>query len=202
MKDRWMTMLLISVMSLGLAACGSIDETSTDRKESQQIEQSQGADRGEAQAESSAVAGTDANAQTTLESSQAEQSDAPLDEQTPGTEGQEVSGAADTGAVSDPDEQTRDAADIKVNSSEDAVKLLEAVFGTEDAETGYPYSFGYIDKFTVDGIEYYGFVWSWLVESDHLSRLTDVLVQTDGSAIYQGNYDGQDWEINSGNMLK
>lgn len=202
MKYRWMTVLLISVMSLGLAACGSIDETSTERKEAQQIEQSQTANREEAQAGSSAAEGADGNGQTTLESSNEGQSDAASEEQTLGTEGQEAFGAADTSADSDPDEQTRDAADIKVNNPEDAVKLLEAVFGTEDAETGYPYSFGYIDTFTVDGIEYYGFVWSWLVESDHLSRLTDVLVQTDGSAIYQGNYDGQDWEINSGNMLK
>lgn len=73
-------------------------------------------------------------------------------------------------------------------SKEQAEKLLEDTLGTEDEQTGNTYSFGYEDTVTVDGANYHVFEWSWLVDNDHLSRLTELFVRADGKAIYEGLY--------------
>lgn len=77
---------------------------------------------------------------------------------------------------------------------EEAEKLLSQTLGEQDEETGNTYSFGYVDTFTIDGTEYHMFVWSWLVE-DHSSRLADLFVAVDGSAIYEGLYNGETAEV-------
>ena len=79
---------------------------------------------------------------------------------------------------------------------EDAEQLLVSVLGTQDEQTGYTYSFGYIETMTIDGAEYHAFVWSWLVE-DHNSRLGELFVAVDGSAIYEGEYLGDSAELNT-----
>lgn len=79
-------------------------------------------------------------------------------------------------------------------TSEEAEKLLFQTLGEKDQETGNTYSFGYVDAVTVDGTEYHMFVWSWLVE-DHSSRLTDLFVAVDGTAIYEGLYNGETAEV-------
>ncbi len=68
-----------------------------------------------------------------------------------------------------------------------ALKLIEKTLGTKDEETGYTYTFGHINTMTVDGSEYHVFMWGWIVD-DHMSRLTDLFVKTDGSAIYEGTF--------------
>ncbi len=91
--------------------------------------------------------------------------------------------------------------DITVESEDDGVLLLKAYFGTEDDETGNAYVFIYLNTVTIDDTEYYAYTWSWSVD-DHYSRLTDVFVSLDGSAIYQGDYDADGCTFNSDNMLQ
>lgn len=91
--------------------------------------------------------------------------------------------------------------DITVESEDDGVLLLKAYFGTEDDETGNAYVFIYLNTVTIDGTDYYAYTWSWSVD-DHYSRLTDVFVSLDGSAIYQGDYDADACTFNSDNMLE
>ena len=74
---------------------------------------------------------------------------------------------------------------------EQAQELLVKVLGEKDEETGNLYSFGYENTMVVDGSEYYVFTWGWLVD-DHVSHLTDLFVKTDGSAIYEGVFAGDD----------
>lgn len=61
--------------------------------------------------------------------------------------------------------------------------LLEEKLGSVDSATGNQMSYGYEDTISVDGMEYYRYRVSWLVDSDHLSYLTDYLVSTDGKEI-------------------
>lgn len=68
-----------------------------------------------------------------------------------------------------------------------ALKLIEETLGSKDEETGNAYTFGHINTMTVDGVEYHVFMWGWLVD-DHVSKLTDLFVATDGSAIYEGTF--------------
>ena len=68
-----------------------------------------------------------------------------------------------------------------------ALELIEKTLGTKDEETGNTYTFGHINTMTVDGVEYHVFMWGWLVD-DHVSKLTDLFVKTDGSAIYEGTF--------------
>lgn len=74
---------------------------------------------------------------------------------------------------------------------EEAEALLVKVFGTEDVETGNVYSFGYVNTMMVNGVEYHLFTWGWLIDN-HVSKLTDLLVATDGSAIHEGLVVGDD----------
>lgn len=61
--------------------------------------------------------------------------------------------------------------------------LLEEKLGSVDSATGNQMSYGYEDTISADGTEYYRYRVSWLVDSDHLSYLTDYLVSTDGKEI-------------------
>lgn len=106
-------------------------------------------------------------------------------QETDNTEMETTSEKADTG--------TKEADSVSM-TSEEAEKLLFQTLGEKDQETGNTYSFGYVDAVTVDGTEYHMFVWSWLVE-DHSSRLTDLFVAVDGSAIYEGLYNGETAEV-------
>lgn len=72
---------------------------------------------------------------------------------------------------------------------EEAQELIVKVFGTEDTETGNKYSFMHVNTMTVNGVEYHVFMWGWLVD-DHVSKLTDLFVATDGSVIYEGIFVG------------
>lgn len=61
--------------------------------------------------------------------------------------------------------------------------LLEKKLGSVDSATGNQMSYGYADTITQDGTEYYRYRVSWLVDSSHLSYLTDYLVSTDGNEV-------------------
>lgn len=100
----------------------------------------------------------------------------------------------DDSAVGISEELPTDPKSITVTSAEDGVSLLKAIYGTSDDESGNPYTFQYLDTFTLDEGEFYGYQWSWKVDEDHFSKISDVLVKTDGSAVYQGVYNGQEWE--------
>ncbi len=73
-------------------------------------------------------------------------------------------------------------------SVSEAQNILISCLGSSDAETGNEYSFAYLDMVNIDGVDYYAFYWSWMVDSDHSSRLGDVFVAADGSAVYEGVY--------------
>lgn len=189
MKKRIVIAFLSIVIAFGAAACDAAEQTDPSQnqlKETEEQQTEQGVQQGTQQP------GSVSDADQVQEGS----GDAADDGEAGLTAGNEVTEQAS-------EEEKMLLSSITVNNSEDAVKLLQALFGTEDAETGYAYLFGYIGDFTIDGTDYYGFQWSWLVDGDHLSRLTDLLVKTDGSAVYQGSFEGgEDWEIISDNMLE
>ncbi len=73
-------------------------------------------------------------------------------------------------------------------TTEEAEQLLVEQYGLEDASTGNTNSFGYESTVTIDGVQYYNFRWSWLVD-DHMSYVTNLAVALDGSGIYEATYD-------------
>lgn len=73
-------------------------------------------------------------------------------------------------------------------TKEEAEQLLVGQYGLEDAGTGNTNSFGYENTVTIDGVQYYNFRWSWLVD-DHMSYVTNLAVALDGSGIYEAAYD-------------
>lgn len=73
-------------------------------------------------------------------------------------------------------------------TKEEAEQLLLGQYGVEDAGTGNTNSFGYENTVTIDGVQYYNFRWSWLVD-DHMSYVTNLAVALDGSGIYEATYD-------------
>ena len=66
-----------------------------------------------------------------------------------------------------------------------AVRQLEEQLGTVDAATGNVMSYGYEGTVTIDGVDYYNYRVSWLVDGDHLSYLTNYLVSTDGLVVQE-----------------
>ena len=67
---------------------------------------------------------------------------------------------------------------------EEGVAILEAQLGTVDEATGNAMSYGYEGTLTLDGVDYYNYRVSWLVEG-HLSYLTNYLVSTDGLVVQE-----------------
>lgn len=72
---------------------------------------------------------------------------------------------------------------------EDAEAMIVSIFGTKDESTGNDYSYSHVNTMTVNGVEYHVFMWGWIVD-DHFSKLTDLFVATDGSAIHEGIFVG------------
>ena len=68
---------------------------------------------------------------------------------------------------------------------EEGAAILEAQLGTVDAATGNAMSYGYEGTLTLDGVDYYNYRVSWLVNGDHLSYLTNYLVSTDGLVVQE-----------------
>lgn len=107
------------------------------------------------------------------------------------TETEEATTVTATEAVTTEATTTEASADTGSRiTQEQAEALLTENLGTEDAATGNTYSFGYADTVTVDGDAYYVYIWSWLVDNNHFSRIADLFVRVDGSAIYEGQYGG------------
>ena len=73
-------------------------------------------------------------------------------------------------------------------STKEAEQLLLEQYGVEDEGTGNVNSFGYENTVTIDGVQYYNFRWSWLVD-DHMSYVTNIAVAVDGSGIYEVTQD-------------
>ena len=67
---------------------------------------------------------------------------------------------------------------------EEGAALLEAQLGTVDEATGNLMSYGYEGTVTLDGVSYYDYRVSWLVD-DHMSYLANYLVSTDGRIIQE-----------------
>ena len=65
-------------------------------------------------------------------------------------------------------------------TQEEALALAEDHFGEKDEATGNTFSVGFENMVTLDGVEYYNFRVSWLVNGDHMSYLTNYLVSLDG----------------------
>ena len=68
---------------------------------------------------------------------------------------------------------------------EEGAAILEAQLGTVDAATGNAMSYGYEGTLTLDGVDYYNYRVSWLVNGDHLSYLANYLVSTDGLVVQE-----------------
>ena len=66
-----------------------------------------------------------------------------------------------------------------------AVRQLEEQLGTVDAATGNVMSYGYEGTVTIDGVDYYNYRVSWLVDGDHMSYLTNYLVSADGLVVQE-----------------
>lgn len=140
-------------------------------------------------------ADTDIPATTKTEIVSTEEETAATEEEKAGTQETETEENKSTQNDAEKEEEIqKEEAGVQALTSEDAEKLLLQTLGEKDKETGNTYSFGYVDTITVDGTEYHMFVWSWLVE-DHSSRITDLFVAVDGSAIYEGLYKGETAEV-------
>ena len=180
MRKKVLTAIIAGIMVAGLTACTKDDlktESTTELKS--QVEST----------ENTAI-----EAETTAETETTEQvtTQAVDTEEKLTTEGAQIQGeTAPTESKASDKKKDSEA----VISEEEAAKLLEDTFGTKDEQTGNTFSFGYVDTVTVDAADYHVFVWSWLVDNDHLSRLGVLFVCTDGKAIYEGNYNGETSEL-------
>lgn len=68
---------------------------------------------------------------------------------------------------------------------EEGAAILEEQLGTVDAATGNVMSYGYDGTVTIDGVDYYNYRVSWLVDGDHMSYLTNYLVSADGLVVQE-----------------
>lgn len=170
MRKKGLYLIITGILILGISACGKENSLNTQEMTTTEIETEE-------------LSTEEATTQvTTTETVTTEDSDT---QETDGSDKGNVTEEADAGT-----KQTGSSG----MTSEEAEKLLFQTLGEKDEETGNTYSFGYVDTFTVDGTEYHMFVWSWLVE-DHSSRLADLFVAVDGSAIYEGLYNGETAEV-------
>ena len=76
------------------------------------------------------------------------------------------------------------AASLSITPEEGAA-ILEEQLGTVDAATGNVMSYGYEGTVTIDGVDYYNYRVSWLVDGDHMSYLTNYLVSADGLVVQE-----------------
>lgn len=170
-----MTMLLM----MGMTGCGK------EASESEIVAQEQTTES--ATQEQTEVDATEATTQEKAEATTVEQTEASTMEQAElttemGTEELDVSTGGEVSTEIALEDQTGGTL-----TPDEALKLIEKTLGTKDEEMGYTYTFGHINTMTVDGSEYHVFMWGWIVD-DHMSRLTDLFVKTDGSAIYEGTF--------------
>lgn len=196
MKRKIAIMLIIAV-TCGFTACGAVTQDAPQESIMDQIEKLNAGETEESSEEPSEFEIPSEIPEETTEIPEDTRTEEP--ETSSGSETAENNSEKTTEDTAE--DEIPDISEITVSSPEDAELLLKARFGTKDDETDFSYSFGYIGVLTVDGVEYYAFIWSWLVDNDHLSRLTEVFVQTDGSAIYEGEYNGETCEFYTGNML-
>ena len=70
-------------------------------------------------------------------------------------------------------------------TAEEGVQVLEDLLGETDAATGNPMSYGYEGTLVLDGVTYYNYRVSWLVNGDHMSYLTNYLVSSDGLIVQE-----------------
>ena len=73
----------------------------------------------------------------------------------------------------------------KAITPEEGVAILEAQLGTVDEATGNVMSYGYEGTVVLDGVSFYNYRVSWLVDGDHVSYLTNYLVSTDGLVVQE-----------------
>ena len=70
-----------------------------------------------------------------------------------------------------------------VITHEEGVALVEQLLGTVDKETGNLMSYTYEETVELDGISYYNYRVSWLVDESHVSYLANYLVSADGQVL-------------------
>ena len=93
--------------------------------------------------------------------------------------------AAPRSPVQEPEDITAVTPNDPSITPEEGAAILEAQLGTVDAATGNAMSYGYEGTLTLDGVDYYNYRVSWLVNGDHLSYLTNYLVSTDGLVVQE-----------------
>ena len=172
-------LLMAMLLMMGMTGCGK------EASESEIVAQEQTTES--ATQEQTEVDATEATTQEKAEATTVEQTEASTMEQAElttemGTEELDVPTGGEVSTEIALEDQTGGAL-----TPDEALKLIEKTLGTKDEEMGYTYTFGHINTMTVDGSEYHVFMWGWIVD-DHMSRLTDLFVKTDGSAIYEGTF--------------
>lgn len=97
--------------------------------------------------------------------------------------------AQGTAAPGSPVQEPEDITAVTPNdpsiTPEEGAAILEAQLGTVDAATGNAMSYGYEGTLTLDGVDYYNYRVSWLVDGDHMSYLTNYLVSADGLVVQE-----------------
>ncbi|MCC8168578.1 MAG: hypothetical protein LIO37_04475 [Clostridiales bacterium] len=197
MKNKVVLTILSLALVLSAAACGNASSDSeSDSAVSTQLDQS-GTEGSALETEITEPADTEASDDVT---ENAEDTEETVTEEASGTEDDATEAVETSDGTEEAEEVIPDISEITVESEDDGITLLKSFFGTEDDETGNQYVFIYLSTVTIDDVEYYAYTWSWAVD-DHYSRLTDVFVSLDGSAIYEGDYDAQECVFYTDNML-
>ena len=97
--------------------------------------------------------------------------------------------AQGTAAPGSPVQEPEDITAVTPNdpsiTPEEGAAILEEQLGTVDAATGNVMSYGYEGTVTIDGVDYYNYRVSWLVDGDHMSYLTNYLVSADGLVVQE-----------------
>ena len=164
MRKKYLYCLMVTLLLFGMTACGkdaSVEEASTEEVTTQE----------EVMVTTEEVTTEEVTTEATTEEVTTEATQAESSE-----EASELEEAT-----------TETAAEATQITPDQAMELLAKTLGEKDDQTGNQYTFNYVSTMTVDGSEYHVFMWGWYVDG-HISKLTDMFVKVDGTAIYEGLY--------------
>lgn len=164
MKKRCFYCLMVTLLLFGMTACGK--ESSTEEASTQEVTTQE---------------------QTEATTEEVTTEEVTTEEVTEATTTEEATTEAATEEVTTEEATTEAAAEATKLTPDQAMDLLAKTLGEKDDQTGNEYAFTYVSTMTVNGSEYHVFMWGWYVDG-HMSKLTDMFVKVDGTAIYEGLY--------------
>lgn len=168
MKKRCFYCLMVTLLLFGMTACGK--ESSTEEASTQEVTTQE-----QTETTTEEVTTEEVTTEATTE-------EVTTEEITEATTTEEATTEAATEEVT-----TEAPAEATKLTPDQAMDLLAKTLGEKDDQTGNEYAFNYVSTMTVDGSEYHVFMWGWYVDG-HMSKLTDMFVKVDGTAIYEGLY--------------